>query len=113
MRIYPMILGPLERHLGKPITIDGMVIPARVIASTAAIHQGQLDSVYPEPKLWKPERWIDADERMKLNWIPFGHGCRSRPGSSYDRIEIHDRNDLSKIQGNYTTKRRNRRISSC
>jgi cytochrome P450 len=88
MRIYPMILGPLERHLGKPITIDGMVIPARVIASTAAIHQGQLDSVYPEPKLWKPERWIDADERMKLNWIPFGHGCRSCPGSNLAMTEL-------------------------
>lgn len=86
--MYPMIPGPLERHLGKTTTIAGQVIPARVIASTAALNQGQLASVYPQPESWKPERWIDADERMKLNWIPFGHGCRACPGSNLAMTEL-------------------------
>lgn len=88
MRMYPMIPGPLERHLGKTTTIAGQVIPARIIASTAALNQGQLASVYPQPESWKPERWIDADERMKLNWIPFGHGCRACPGSNLAMTEL-------------------------
>jgi cytochrome P450 len=88
MRMYPMIPGPLERHLGKDVTIAGKVVPKGVIASTAALNQGQLETVYPQPQLWKPERWINADERMKLNWIPFGHGCRSCPGSNLALTEL-------------------------
>ena len=88
MRIYPMIPGPLERHLGKDITIAGNLIPRGTIASTAAINQGQLETVYPQAQVWKPERWINADERMKLNWIPFGHGCRACPGANLALTEL-------------------------
>ncbi|KAH7070071.1 cytochrome P450 [Paraphoma chrysanthemicola] len=88
MRMYPMIPGPLERHLGKDLVIAGKPIPAGVIASTGAYNQGRLEEVYPEPNLWKPERWIEADERMKLNWTPFGHGCRSCPGSNLAMTEL-------------------------
>jgi len=88
MRMYPMIPGPLERHLGKDLVIAGKQVPRGVIASTAALNQGQLEEVYPEPQLWKPERWIGADERMKLNWIPFGHGSRACPGSNLALTEL-------------------------
>jgi cytochrome P450 len=88
MRLYPMIPGPLERHLGKSLNIAGKEVPAGVIASTAAYNQGRLESVYPQANLWLPERWIDADERMKLNWIPFGHGSRSCPGSNLAMTEL-------------------------
>lgn len=88
MRMYPMIPGPLERHLGKTITIAGRTVPAGIIASNGAYNQGRLESVFPQPDLWKPERWLDADERMKLNWIPFGHGCRSCPGSNLAMTEL-------------------------
>lgn len=88
MRLYPMIPGPLERHLGEWIEVDGMRIAPGVIASTAAYDQGRLSEVYPDPQAWKPERWLDADERMKLNWIPFGHGCRSCPGSNLAVTEL-------------------------
>ena len=88
MRLYPMIPGPLERHLGKDVTIAGKMIPKGVIASTAALNQGQLETVYPQSNLWKPERWLGADDRMKHNWIPFGHGCRSCPGSNLALTEL-------------------------
>ncbi|KAL2204759.1 cytochrome P450 [Sarocladium strictum] len=88
MRLYPMIPGPLERHLGKEIVVDGKVIPAGVIASTAAIDQGRLEEVFPDNEKWKPERWIDATDRMKLNWTPFGHGCRACPGSNLALTEL-------------------------
>lgn len=88
MRLYPMIPGPLERHLGKAIVVDGKAVPAGVIASTAAIDQGRLEDVYPASDSWKPERWIDANDRMKLNWTPFGYGCRSCPGSNLALTEL-------------------------
>ncbi|BCS23630.1 uncharacterized protein APUU_40074A [Aspergillus puulaauensis] len=88
MRLYPMIPGPLERHLGEWIEVDGMKVSPGVIASTAAYDQGRLPDVFPEPEKWRPERWLQATDRMKFNWIPFGHGCRSCPGSNLALTEL-------------------------
>ncbi|KAJ4132433.1 hypothetical protein NW754_015249 [Fusarium falciforme] len=88
MRLYPMIPGPLERYLGEEIVVADKRIPKGVVASTAAYNQGRLEEVFPEPNSWTPERWIDADERMRLNWTPFGYGCRSCPGSNLAMTEL-------------------------
>ncbi|KAL1857769.1 hypothetical protein Plec18170_002993 [Paecilomyces lecythidis] len=88
MRMFPMIPGPLERYLGDWIEVSGFKVPPGIIASTAAFDQGRLEDVYPEPNDWKPERWFNATDRMKLNWIPFGHGSRSCPGSNLAITEL-------------------------
>ncbi|CAG8049907.1 unnamed protein product [Penicillium olsonii] len=88
MRLYPMIPGPLERHLGEWIEVDGLKIAPGVIASTAAYDQGRIAEVYPSAEQWKPERWLEATDRMKLNWTPFGHGCRSCPGANLAITEL-------------------------
>ena len=88
MRMFPMIPGPLERQASKDIVADGYVIPKGVVASNAAYNQGRLKGVYAEPDEWIPERWLKADERMKLNWTPFGHGSRACPGSNLAVTEL-------------------------
>jgi cytochrome P450 len=88
MRLFPMIPGPLERHLGEEITVQGLKVPPGVIASTSAYDQGRLEDVYPEALSWKPERWLAATDRMKLNWTPFGHGCRACPGANLAMTEL-------------------------
>ncbi|THX50391.1 hypothetical protein D6D08_09867 [Aureobasidium pullulans] len=88
MRVWPMIPGPLERYLGSSITVDGLVIPAGVVASTSAYTQGRKEDVYKDAGKWFPDRWLTADDRMKLNWIPFGHGSRICPGSNLAMTEL-------------------------
>ncbi|KAE8372128.1 cytochrome P450 [Aspergillus bertholletiae] len=88
MRLFPMIPGPLERYLGDQIEIAGLKVPPGVIASTSALDQGRLEEVFPAAQQWKPERWINATERMRLNWIPFGHGSRSCPGANLAVTEL-------------------------
>jgi cytochrome P450 len=88
MRLWPMIPGPLERYLGKPIEVNGLKIPPGVIASTSALTSGRNPEVYPEPDKWRPDRWSDANERMRLNWTPFGYGSRICPGSNFALTEL-------------------------
>lgn len=65
-----------------------MKFPPGVIASTSALDQGHLAEAFPGPKDWKPERWINATDSMKLNWIPSGHGCWSCPGANLALTEL-------------------------
>jgi cytochrome P450 len=88
MRMFPMIPGPLERYLGESITVAGLTVPPGVIASTSALDQGRLEEVYSHAHEWIPERWINATERMRLNWTPFGHGSRSCPGANLAITEL-------------------------
>ena len=88
MRMYPMIPGPLERHLGHPITVNGHTIPPGVIASTSSFTQGRLESVYHNASEWNPRRWSKASARMKLNLTPFGYGSRACPGTNLAITEL-------------------------
>jgi cytochrome P450 len=70
MRMYLMIPSPLERYVGKDIELGGQKVPPGVVAS--AYTQGCLEEVFPEPESGKPGRWLNANKRMELNWVPLG-----------------------------------------
>ena len=88
MRMWPMIPGPLERYLGNTITVGGMVVPPGIVASTSALDQGLREDVYPNALEWNPDRWLNANARMKLNWTPFGYGSRVCPGQNLAMTEL-------------------------
>lgn len=102
----PPIGGTLWRQLAdgeddKPFVIDGHVIPpgTHVGVNVYAIHHNE--EYFPEPFVFKPERWI-AGDMLKIGnstgedgpflaankaFAPFSLGARSCPGKSMAYLE--------------------------
>ncbi|KAK0639802.1 cytochrome P450 family protein [Cercophora newfieldiana] len=65
------------------------VIPKNVPTSMSAYMLHSDPNVYPEPKSFKPERWLgDYDKQMDRNFIPFSKGSRSCLGINLAYAEL-------------------------
>ncbi|OWF35896.1 cytochrome P450 3A9-like [Mizuhopecten yessoensis] len=76
LRLYPT-LSRINREAAKTIEINGVTIPkgSAVTIPIRALHQDP--ETYPEPTLFKPERFIDfKPNQNNINFLPFGHGPR-------------------------------------
>ncbi|PMD29966.1 putative cytochrome P450 [Hyaloscypha variabilis F] len=112
LRLRPSVPGSQPRiappsEPSSPISICGYTnIPAgtRVSAQAYSLHRNT--EVFPEPELWKPERWLGAsqvekDEMMRWFWA-FGSGGRMCIGNHLALIEL--KFVVAAIYTNYTTK---------
>jgi cytochrome P450 family 135 len=87
LRIRPVV-AQIGRVLTEDCEMDGWRIPARtmVVIPMSAIH---LDpSVFPEPKEFRPERFLDGDDPSNFAWLPFGGGVKRCPGASLALLEM-------------------------
>ncbi len=90
MRIYPpaWILG---RSLSEDLQVAGWRLPAGsiVLALPFALHRDE--RFWPQPMVFRPDRWLDADGRFDENapgqprgaWFPFGFGSRRCIGDQF------------------------------
>lgn len=87
LRIYPVAYVTLPRQVRKPVEILGYKLPvgASLVGATYLIHNRQ--DIYPNPKQFKPERFL---ERQFDPWefFPFGGGTRRCVGSALALYEI-------------------------
>jgi cytochrome P450 len=89
LRRHAPIPGPQPRKTpNTPCTIAGYNnIPpgTRIAAAAYTLHRNA--DVFPEPELWKPERWLDVSEEQKTEmgrWFwAFGSGGRMCIGSNF------------------------------
>ncbi|KAI3338041.1 cytochrome P450 [Ustulina deusta] len=97
LRLAPPTIGPLWREQDpddtdtSPINIDGHIIPkgTNVAVSTYALHHNE--SIFPDPYRFRPERWIECDDKchalMSKAFIHFLVGPRSCPGRKISYLE--------------------------
>jgi cytochrome P450 family 135 len=87
MRIRPVV-AQFARVLTEPTVIDGWPLPARtmVIIPSAVIHRDP--EIYPEPREFRPERFLDGNDPGGYAWLPFGGGVRRCPGASLALLEM-------------------------
>jgi cytochrome P450 len=83
MRLFPPV-WVVGRRAAEDVTIGDIEVPRRtiVIMSQYVIHRDA--RFWPEPETFRPERWlVDAPERPKFAYFPFGGGGRVCIGESF------------------------------
>jgi cytochrome P450 len=87
LRIRPVV-AQIGRVTTEETMIDGWAVPARtmVIVPMSVIHQDS--AIYPDPEVFRPERFLDGNDPGGYSWLPFGGGVRRCPGASLALLEM-------------------------
>ena len=90
LRIRPVVAGLVARRVvrQRPFELDGYVLPpgTEVSPAIAAIHRRP--DLYPEPRTFRPERFLGPDAPDAYTWLPFGGGPRRCVGASFAAFEM-------------------------
>ncbi|KAL2040814.1 hypothetical protein N7G274_006272 [Stereocaulon virgatum] len=108
LRIHAAIPGPQPRitpHSPSMSLANSPPLPGGVRVSAQAYTLHRNADVFPEPELWRPERWIEASEAEKLEmgrWFwAFGSGGRMCIGRHFAVQEM--KLITAAIYANFTT----------
>ena len=90
LRLRPVLPNAEPRLVKREITIGDVTYPPGVVllASVQLVH---LDpEIYPEPRAFRPERFLDSGGRGPdaYTWLPFGGGRRRCLGASFAQEEM-------------------------
>jgi cytochrome P450 len=86
LRLRP-VLPIVLRKLIEPMEIGGHLLPAGVSVAPCIYLVHRNPDVYPEPELFRPERFIERPAGT-YTWIPFGGGVRRCLGASFALFEM-------------------------
>ena len=87
LRMRPVVPGVI-RQLQRPLRIGGMDLPKGInIAPSIYLIHSHPD-VYPEPDVFRPERFLGDDTPSTYEWLPFGGSIRRCLGASFALYEM-------------------------
>lgn len=88
LRVRPVIMD-VVRRVKRPTTIGGWEVPAGTDVVAAAALVQLREDLYPEPRAFRPERFLDGGGADgSYTWIPFGGGVRRCIGASFAQLEL-------------------------
>ncbi|KAH7099670.1 cytochrome P450 [Auriculariales sp. MPI-PUGE-AT-0066] len=84
LRLYGAAPSSLPRVVpaGQPLEVHGYEIPPGTVITTQAYSAHRQDSVFKVSEAFKPERWLNDTDAMKINYFPFGQGTRICAGQT-------------------------------
>ncbi|BBD60224.1 cytochrome P450 [Nostoc sp. HK-01] len=87
LRIYPIVINGFFRIVKSPIEIMGYKLPkgTAVVPSIYLAHHRE--AVYPQPNLFKPERFLER-QFSPYEYLPFGGGNRRCIGLAFAQYEM-------------------------
>ncbi len=87
LRIYPITPTTFVRVLREPMTIAGYSFAAETALMPATYIIHQRPDIYPEPKQFRPERFLER-QFAPHEYLPFGGGHRRCIGSALAMMEL-------------------------
>ncbi|GFE71350.1 cytochrome P450 [Chroococcus sp. FPU101] len=87
LRIYPVAMIGFPRILKKPFDLMGYHFNERTVLSPCVYLVHQREDLYPEPKTFKPERFLQR-QYSPYEYFPFGGGSRRCIGMSLAMLEM-------------------------
>lgn len=92
LRMSPGVPGYLVREAPQGGFIDGNWVPPKIAVGVPTWSHHRREDVYPEPQVFKPERWlVDEEELQRLRscHFPFSIGPRGCIGKNMAYSSIH------------------------
>jgi unspecific monooxygenase len=86
-RIYPVIMFALPRLVKSPLQIMGYQFEPGTRLSPCIYLTHHREELYPEPKQFKPERFLDR-QFSPYEYLPFGGGSRRCLGLAFAQCEM-------------------------
>ena len=87
LRIYPIVLFTFPRLLQAPMQLMGYNIPKGMILAPCIYLVHHRPDIYPEPKRFKPERFLER-QFSPYEYLPFGGGNRRCIGTAFAMFEM-------------------------
>lgn len=87
LRIYPIAMLAFARVANSPFQLMGYQFEPGTLLSPCIYLSHQRQDIYPEPKRFKPERFLER-QFSPYEYLPFGGGNRSCIGMAFALFEI-------------------------
>jgi cytochrome P450 family 110 len=87
LRIYPVVFFAFPRLLQAPMQLMGYNIPQGIVLSPCIYLVHHRTDLYPEPKRFKPERFLER-QFSPYEFFPFGGGNRRCIGAAFAMFEM-------------------------
>jgi cytochrome P450 len=86
LRLRP-VFSVVARRLQTPLAVGDTILPAGTTVTPSIYLTHRRPDLYPEPHLFRPERFLDQ-QPSPYTWIPFGGGVRRCIGAAFAEIEM-------------------------
>ncbi|KAB8335222.1 cytochrome P450 [Scytonema tolypothrichoides VB-61278] len=87
LRIYPIAMNAFPRIVRLPIEIQGYTLPEGTIIIPNIYLAHHREETYPQPKQFKPERFLSR-QFSPYEYLPFGGGNRRCIGLTFAQYEM-------------------------
>nr|WP_293098134.1 cytochrome P450 [Okeania sp. SIO2F4] len=87
LRIYPVVLIVSPREAKSPIAIMGQEYPVGTALAPCIYLTHHREDLYPEPKKFKPERFLER-QYSAYEFLPFGGSNRRCIGAAFAMFEM-------------------------
>ncbi|MBW4503657.1 MAG: cytochrome P450 [Scytonema hyalinum WJT4-NPBG1] len=87
LRIYPVGMLTFPRVVRTPVSLSGFELEPGTVLLGSIYLTHQREDLYPEPKQFKPERFLER-QFSPYEFLPFGGGARRCIGMAFAQFEM-------------------------